>query len=426
MKLIPRQSSLASPIYLSLIRATCHWCAQLWPAAFELRHLGETPPRGATKGEKKKVLGLRDKWRNTWKDLMKVQSSVRMPSPRLRSFTRRITRKSRKKVIEMREFSSAFWKPLAQRQELQQHGRNRGPGPQRMLRRELTALFLVLVLLPGLALPWHPRDGPRPVKPALSPMVVRLLYGGSRGHQPFPSGCLDSWGLGICYAINPSITSPPHIGKMQFSFDIVLEEKDTFSFDLSAMFYPSKCLSQQFWWIWCQASATCRLLCWKTVAGPRSAPGCETLWGHGVCCSLPSCWHHRHRWQPRCPCAAAAMLLGAGPWSLAPAALCSGLSHFSWPLCISHSLRTAFFLVFFFFKNILFWLHCYCSSVQYFKIVFLLACFFLTASALSLSIFPWACNQLWRSSAFTRVKATRIWALLRRQAYLGLGGGPAA
>lgn len=47
---------------------------------------------------------------------MKVHSSVRMPSPRLRSFTRRITRKSRKKVIEMREFSSAFWKPLAQRQ----------------------------------------------------------------------------------------------------------------------------------------------------------------------------------------------------------------------------------------------------------------------------------------------------------------------
>lgn len=106
---------------------------------------------------------------------MKVQSSVRIPSPRLRSFTRRITRKSRKKVIEMREFSSAFWKPLAQRQELQQHGRNRGPGPQRTLRRELTALFLVLVPLPGLALPRHPRDGLGPVKPALPPVVVRLL-----------------------------------------------------------------------------------------------------------------------------------------------------------------------------------------------------------------------------------------------------------
>lgn len=77
----------------------------------------------------------------------------------------------------MREFSSAFWKPLAQRQELQQHGRNGGPGPQRTLRRELTALFLVLVPLPGLALPPHPRDGTRPVKPARPPMVVRLLYG---------------------------------------------------------------------------------------------------------------------------------------------------------------------------------------------------------------------------------------------------------
>lgn len=53
--------------------------------------------------------------KNTWKDLMKVHSSVRMPSPRLKSFTRRITRNSRKKVIEMREFSSAFWNPLAQR-----------------------------------------------------------------------------------------------------------------------------------------------------------------------------------------------------------------------------------------------------------------------------------------------------------------------
>lgn len=109
---------------------------------------------------------------------MKVQSSVRMPSPRLRSFTRRITRKSRKKVIEMREFSSAFWKPLAQRQELQQHGRNRGPGPQRMLRRELTALFLVLVPLPGPALLQQPREGPTLAKPVLSPMVVWLIYGG--------------------------------------------------------------------------------------------------------------------------------------------------------------------------------------------------------------------------------------------------------
>lgn len=45
----------------------------------------------------------------TWKDLMNVHSSVRMPSPRLSSLTRRMTRKRRKKVMEMREFSSAFW-----------------------------------------------------------------------------------------------------------------------------------------------------------------------------------------------------------------------------------------------------------------------------------------------------------------------------
>lgn len=49
----------------------------------------------------------------TWKDLMKVHSKVRMPSPRLSSLTRRMTRKRRKKVMEMREFSSAFWNPSA-------------------------------------------------------------------------------------------------------------------------------------------------------------------------------------------------------------------------------------------------------------------------------------------------------------------------
>lgn len=54
-------------------------------------------------------------------------------------------------------------------------------------------------------------------------------------------------GIRDIYAINPSITSPPPVGKMQFSFDVVLEKKDTFSSDLSWMFYPSKCLSQQFW-----------------------------------------------------------------------------------------------------------------------------------------------------------------------------------
>ena len=35
----------------------------------------------------------------TWKDLMNVQRSVRMPSPRLSSLTRRMTRKRRKKLM---------------------------------------------------------------------------------------------------------------------------------------------------------------------------------------------------------------------------------------------------------------------------------------------------------------------------------------
>lgn len=44
----------------------------------------------------------------TWKDLIKVHSSVRMPSPLLRSFTNRITRKRRKKVMEILLLSSEF------------------------------------------------------------------------------------------------------------------------------------------------------------------------------------------------------------------------------------------------------------------------------------------------------------------------------
>lgn len=39
---------------------------------------------------------------------MNVQSKVRMPSPLLRSFTRRMTRNRRKKVMEMRALSSVF------------------------------------------------------------------------------------------------------------------------------------------------------------------------------------------------------------------------------------------------------------------------------------------------------------------------------
>lgn len=46
--------------------------------------------------------------RLTWKDLMKVQSRVRMPSPLLRSLTRRMTRNRRKKVMEIRALSSVF------------------------------------------------------------------------------------------------------------------------------------------------------------------------------------------------------------------------------------------------------------------------------------------------------------------------------
>lgn len=45
----------------------------------------------------------------TWKDLMKVHSKVRMPSPLLSSLTNRITLNRRKKVIEMRALSSVFW-----------------------------------------------------------------------------------------------------------------------------------------------------------------------------------------------------------------------------------------------------------------------------------------------------------------------------
>lgn len=51
----------------------------------------------------------RDVPKATWKDLTKVQSSVRIPSPLDNSFTSRITRNRRKKVMEMRELSSELW-----------------------------------------------------------------------------------------------------------------------------------------------------------------------------------------------------------------------------------------------------------------------------------------------------------------------------
>lgn len=44
----------------------------------------------------------------TWKDLMKVHSRLRMPSERFSSLTRRMTRKSRKNVMETEAFSEAY------------------------------------------------------------------------------------------------------------------------------------------------------------------------------------------------------------------------------------------------------------------------------------------------------------------------------
>lgn len=41
----------------------------------------------------------------TWKDLMKVHSKFRIPSERFSSLTRRMTRKSRKKVMDTDAFS---------------------------------------------------------------------------------------------------------------------------------------------------------------------------------------------------------------------------------------------------------------------------------------------------------------------------------
>lgn len=45
---------------------------------------------------------------HTWKDLMKVHSRLRIPSDRFSSLTRRMTRKSRKNVMETEAFSEAF------------------------------------------------------------------------------------------------------------------------------------------------------------------------------------------------------------------------------------------------------------------------------------------------------------------------------
>lgn len=50
---------------------------------------------------KKSIMIRRATQGRAWKDLIKVQRSVLMPSPLLNSLTRRITRNSRKKLIEM-------------------------------------------------------------------------------------------------------------------------------------------------------------------------------------------------------------------------------------------------------------------------------------------------------------------------------------
>lgn len=44
----------------------------------------------------------------TWKDLMKVHSRLRIPSERFSNLTRRMTRKSRKNVMETEAFSDAY------------------------------------------------------------------------------------------------------------------------------------------------------------------------------------------------------------------------------------------------------------------------------------------------------------------------------
>ena len=44
----------------------------------------------------------------TWKDLMKVHSRLRMPSERFNSLTRRMTRNSRKNVMDTLAFSESF------------------------------------------------------------------------------------------------------------------------------------------------------------------------------------------------------------------------------------------------------------------------------------------------------------------------------
>jgi len=74
---------------------------------------------------------------------------------------------------------------------------------------------------------------------------------------------------------------------MQFSCDILLENRDNSSMGLPQMADPSEPFSRQLYRVpW--APATCHLLCRKT-AGPRSALGSRT-----------GCWHYAYQWWPCC------------------------------------------------------------------------------------------------------------------------------
>lgn len=149
--------------------------------------------------------------------MMKVQSSVRMPSPRLSSFTRRITRKSRKKVMEMREFSSAFWKPLAQRQELQQHDSNEGPGHRGCYAEGSLHCSLSWYCSLG----FHSRAPQGHIKAA---QACPVSHGGEAAPQGLSTSASAFSLPGLAgirdglYPLHPSTTSP-HVGKRQFPFD---------------------------------------------------------------------------------------------------------------------------------------------------------------------------------------------------------------
>lgn len=57
---------------------------------------------------KKSITMRRATYGSAWKDLMKVQSSVRIPSPLLKSFTNLMTRNNRKKLMEIMFFPDGY------------------------------------------------------------------------------------------------------------------------------------------------------------------------------------------------------------------------------------------------------------------------------------------------------------------------------